>query len=375
MFIEPSNHATRAIIHLANLRHNLRIVRKIVSHDRRICLCVKADAYGHGAQEVAKVAAEEGVEWLAVATVAEALALRTSGVQSSILLLSLPLPDHIDSLLEHNISSVVADLSLIEEFETRAKKLNKEAEVHLKIDTGMGRIGCATREALDLACRIDESSFLNLEGVCTHLPLADGTDITYTNAQLADFSGCIAALKDKGIKAGIVHAANSAGIVGFPSSWFDMVRPGIIAYGYYPSPREQNRRLLKPVMELVSKLVFLKQVAPDTPISYGHRYRTDAATAIGTVAAGYGDGYSRLLSNKAYVTIRGKNYPVVGTVCMDQFMVDMGALPKVNLYEDVVLFGPEAPSMTANEVADLMGTIPYEVTCNIGSRVPRVFTD
>ena len=325
--------ATRAIIHLDSFRHNLRLLRGYLGSRTLICLSVKANAYGHGAIKIAAAAVEEGVQFLAVATCDEGLELRRAGLACPILLLGLPMPGEIEELIENDISCVVCDSRLIEKFEGAVRALDgkKTAKLHLKIDTGMGRIGCQPEQAGGLALRISDSAVLELEGVATHLPMADREDREYTTQQIALFRACIEDIRRSCDRPLIAHAANSAGALWHGESVFDMVRPGIIAYGYYPS-RDGERFLgVKPVMEFVSRVVMLKKVAEGTAISYGHSYRCKRETTIATVAAGYGDGYNRLLSNRGKVSIRGVLYPVVGTVCMDQFMVDVGPRPAVEL--------------------------------------------
>ena len=236
----------------------------------------------------------------------------------------------------------------------------------------MGRVGCQPARGLALAARIHRLDHVALDGVCTHFAAAE-EDIEFTRAQTETFTGFIRGMRDHGIDPGIVHAANSACIVSHPETWFDMVRPGIIAYGYYPKRRMHEPFAIKPVMELVSKVVFTKEVDRGTPISYGMTYRAPARTSIATVAAGYADGYNRLLSNRGKVAIRGSQYSVVGRVCMDQFMVDIGVSSPVRNYDDVILFGPNGPAPNAWDLAESTGTIPYEITCSVGKRVERVY--
>jgi alanine racemase len=280
-----------------------------------------------------------------------------------------------DSIVRNTITPLVADKESIERLARVSRKYEKGTGVHLKIDTGMGRIGCTPEQAASLAEAISDNSWLHLEGVCTHFPKADYSDQTFTRKQLDRFNTALQAIRNRGIDPGIIHAANSGAVLDCPYSYFDMVRPGILLYGYYPS-RDQARPLpVKPVMELVTKIVFLKKVPPQTPISYGGTYITHRETVIATLPVGYGDGIPRLLSNKAEVLIKGKRYPIVGTICMDQIMVDMGPQPEVELYDPVTLFGPDPEGPSAEEYSSLIGTIPYEITTGIASRVPRVYRE
>ena len=367
----------KAIIHLHNLQSNLRAIHSFTGGKTRICLAVKADGYGHGAVRVARAAAEAGVYSFGVATAGEALELRSAGIEKQILLLGLGLPGELSDVVKADVSVVVADSALIDECARVSKAASITARVHLKVDTGMGRIGCTPEEAPALVARIAEAPGLELEGICTHFPMADAEDSEYTRGQIRRFVKCIEVIKNAGISPGVIHAANSAGLQRFPDSWFDMIRVGIAAYGYpgWPEddPSASSPLALKPVMEVRAPVVFLKKVPAGTPLSYGHTYTTTADTIIGTVAAGYADGYGRALSNLGRVAIDGESFPVVGTVCMDQFLVDLGPESKVKLYDEAVLFGPDGPGPDAAEIACLLGTIPYEITCGISARVPRIY--
>jgi alanine racemase len=339
-----------------------------------LCLAVKADGYGHGAAKISLTAVEESVEWLAVATLDEAAELRTAGLRSPILLLSLPLPDEIEDLIRLGVSITYADRGLLQEIRKAAVHLNISARVHLAVDTGMGRIGCTPVLAPLLASEAMNNREVIFEGVFTHFPEADGPERSFTENQVLTFNHAVSEMQNIGIYPPIRHAANSAAVLGHKDSHMDMTRPGIAAYGYGIDANPESPRM-KPVMEFRSKIMFLKRVPKGTPISYGRTYLTTTDTVVATVGAGYADGYSRLLSGKAEVMIGGKRYPVAGRICMDQFMVDLGPNPKVNLYDDVVLFGPNPDGPDAQELADIIGTISYEVLCNVGKRVRRIYTD
>jgi alanine racemase len=338
-----------------------------------ICMAVKANAYGHGVIEIAKAAAHSGVDCLGVATVGEGIELREAGITCPIILFSLQLPEEIPSLFYYHIIPVISSGDFVSLLDYEGKQDNFVLEVHLKIDTGMGRIGCQPEEAVKIAGMIDECPFLKLNGVCTHFAGSDMKETGFTLEQVRIFDETIRKIKDSGINPGVIHASNSGAIISMPEIAYDMVRPGILLYGYYPS-KEQDRELdIKPVMELKTRIVFIKKVPPDTPISYGMTYKTKETTYIGTIPVGYGDGYSRLLSNKGQVLIKGKRYPILGRICMDQCMIDLGPAPEVNQYDEVTLFGPDPAGPDAEEIADIMGTIPYEVTCLITKRVQRVY--
>ncbi len=366
----------KAIIHLHNLQSNIRAIQAFTGGRTRLCLAVKADGYGHGAVKIAQAAEEAGILCFGVATAGEALELRARGIKTQVILLGLGLPVELSELVKSDVSVVVGDSALIDGYARAAKAASVVARVHLKIDTGMGRVGCTPDEAPALAARITETPGLELEGICTHFPVADAEDTEYTVKQIARFDKCIEVIKKAGISPGVVHLANSAGFQRFPDSWFDMIRVGIAAYGYpgCPGNAEGPALALKPVMEVRAPVVFLKNVQAGTPLSYGHTYTTTRETVIGTVAAGYADGYNRKLSNLGRVMINGESYPIVGTICMDQFLVDLGPGPKVKLYDEAVLFGPDGSGPDAAEIAGQLGTIPYEVTCGISTRVPRIYS-
>lgn len=359
----------KKVIYLDHLRHNIGIIRSLIPTTARICLAVKADGYGHGAVEIAKTAAEEGVTWFGVANVEEGTELREAGIKGHILSFSLVLPADIPRLIEYAVTPIIADRGFLRLLQEHLPSGKAPYPVHCMIDTGMGRIGCSPETSLSLSEEVARTEKVSLEGICTHFARADTADQTFSREQLRRFLQAVSTIRNSGINPGLLHAANSGAVIGLPESHFDMVRPGIMAYGYYPS-REQERKFeLKPVMEFVTKVVYIKEVEKNTPISYGSVYRTTEKTKIATLAAGYGDGYFRMLSNTGKVLINGKLYPVAGRVTMDQIMVDLGPESDVSLYDDAVLFGPTPGAPSAEDIADLCGTIPYEITCALSKRV------
>ncbi len=371
--------ATRAVIHSSNLKFNLESIRNLTGKSVKICMAVKADAYGHGAEGISRLARDYGVDCLAVAAVSEAAELRCFGIELPIILLSPALPEETEELLQLNIEPVIST-------EAELIRLSEAADgnsvrVHLKIDTGMGRIGCHKDDVIRLAGMISDAPGLQLSGVCTHFPVSDSTaesDIEFTRNQIKLFNDRVELIRSRGIDPGTIHAANSGGIINYPESHFDMVRPGILAYGYLPGGMEsviepENLNFMpRPIMGFESRLIHIKKVSRGTDISYGRRFTADAETWIGTIPAGYADGYYRLLSNRGKILINGKLYPVAGTVCMDMLMVDLGPNPEVKLYDRAVLFGPEDGALTAEDLAELIGTISYELTCSLSKRVPRI---
>ncbi len=378
--------ATRAIIHLGNLQSNIASIRRFLSPGTRLCVPVKADAYGHGAIRVAIAAIRAGATHLAVASVQEGIDLREAGIVTPILSLSLPIPEEIPSIIDYELSPLVVDSEFIEDLARVAKMKGRQVPVHLKIDTGMNRIGCSPENAAELARLIGRHRNLELAGTATHLSVADSAaqeDIEYTREQLNRFDAAVETIRQAGVDPGILHAANSGAIVQFPESHYDMVRPGILTYGYAPSADLEGRIPVVPVMELETRVVAMKKIMAGCPVSYGRSWCAPEDTWIGTLPIGYADGLPRKLSPGLRVRIGDGLFPIVGKICMDQCMVDLGADPWVQRWDRVVVFGPtgnpaeekipEVPSPTAETLAEILGTIPYEVTCGINKRVPRVY--
>jgi len=364
---------TRAIIHTDNFRHNIKLVRSQVGREKLVCAAIKADAYGHGANELCSIAIEEGVSYFAVATVGEGVSLRKNNLTIQIILLTLTTPEEFSEIISNGIQPFVADRQYIKGLNREAKKQGRVLDIHLHIDTGMGRIGCRPELAAELANLIESLENVNLKGVSTHFACADEPSKSMTNMQIKIFKAAVEQIKNEGINPGIVHASNSAAIVGFSESWIDMVRPGIILYGYYPGHEQERSLGVKPVMEFRTEVVFLKRVKAGQPLSYGATYITERETVIATLPVGYGDGYNRLLSSKGIILINGKKYTVAGRVCMDQLLIDLGPDTDVDLYDEAVLFGPGPDEQTAEDLADILDTISYEITCNVNKRVPRVY--
>ncbi|MDR1374546.1 MAG: alanine racemase [Treponema sp.] len=362
--------ATRAIIHLDRFRRNIETVRDKVG-SRLICVPVKAGAYGHGALPMARAALEAGAGYLATATVEEGMELRAGGVTGPILLLSVPLIEEIPRLVSSGLIPLTADKEFAAAAAAAAGREGIRLPVHLKIDTGMGRIGCRPEEAAELGRYIQSLKSLEYAGTATHLAVSDSAadaDTGYTRRQLARFGEAVESLKQAGVDPGIIHAANTGGVVFHRESWFDMVRPGILLYGYAPAGSALQT---EPVMELVSRITFIKTVRKGESVSYGRLWTAPEDRIIATIPLGYGDGFPRALSGNYQVYIRGRHYPLAGRICMDQCMIDLGTGTDIGRGEEVTVFGGAAPG--AGYVAGLLGTIPYEITCNINKRVPRVY--
>ncbi|MDR2313195.1 MAG: alanine racemase [Spirochaetaceae bacterium] len=367
--------ATRALIHLDHLKENIALVTEKTG--RAICMPLKAGAYGHGALELAGAALAAGVTYLAVATVGEGTELRQGGIEAPVLLLSIPLPEEIKELAASDMEPLAGDGEYIDALDHEAARTGKRIRVHLKIDTGMGRIGCSPAMAPALASRITKSKNLMLAGTATHLAVSDSLapkDRAFTNRQLEVFSAAVEAIKALGVDPGLVHAANTGAVTFYSGAWFDMVRPGILLYGYAPKDKTGKAAVpVKPLMELVSSLVFIKPVARGTTVSYGRIWKARTGTVIGTIPIGYADGLPRGLGNTWRILAGGVLRPLAGRICMDQCMVDLGRDSGLRRWDRVTIFGGKAPH--AGVMASLLGTIPYEITCNINKRVPRIYID
>ncbi len=369
---------THARVHLGNIRRNLEGIRAQVGPGRKVLIAVKANAYGHGAVEVSRMA-EEGrlADWLGVATVPEGLELREAGIRLPILKFSPTFPEEMAAAVAADITLTVCDRANAELLQAVAAGLGRKAHVHLKVDTGMGRVGVTPGVAPDLALFLERACpDLALEGVMTHLPVSDEPAQTpYTRAEIGQFRDVAAAIAAAiGREPGLVHCSNSGAVLGHEDAWLSMVRPGVMIYGHYPDPTTPRTIALLPGMSLLTRLSFLKKVARGTSIGYGRTWVAGQDTWIGTLPAGYADGFNRLFSNRGRALLHGRSYPVVGRVCMDQCMIDLGPETEAVPGDEVVLMGRSGnEEITAQEWADVLGTITYEVTCQINARVQRVF--
>jgi len=362
---------TQALIHLDRFRHNINIAHECAG-SAKLCLALKADAYGHGALALAPVARAEGVYAFGVATAEEAFELRAAGDTGVILLYGIATESEYRTLVEQNVSLFSVSTSHVRQLSGIAKALGKQAKVWLKVDTGMGRIGCTPEEAPALAELIHNDHNLAFDGIITHLPDADSPETAWTSAQIKIFSDLVASLRAKGIHIGLASAANSPGLCRFPAARLDMVRPGIMAYGYNPGVKAGPGTLVKPVMEVVSVLSFTKRVPAGHSVSYGRRWQADKETVVGTIPLGYADGLPRAASGKLRFLVNGRVVPQVGTICMDQCMVNLGPHATDQVDSPVVVFGGLAPEDAAS-LGAASATISYEITCGISSRVPRVY--
>ncbi len=366
---------TWAEIDLGAIRRNLKNIRGLVEKDVAVMAVVKANAYGHGLCPISRVLAEEGVDYLGVATVDEALTLRFSGVESPVLVLGSVLDEEARAAVSQDITLTLCDQGLLDILVDLAKKKGLRPKVHIKVDTGMGRIGVWHEEALDFIKKTHAVKEIDIEGVYTHFSSA-GRDKAVTRAQINAFEGIISGMEKAGIDVRYKHAANSIAIVDWKKSHLNIVRTGILLYGVYPKESFKKEFELKPVMSLKTKIVHLKDTPPGRSISYGRTYTTQKQTKIATIPIGYADGYGRILSNKAEALIKGQHVKVVGMVTMDQTLLDVGNVGGVRVGDEVVLIGKQGHAeIHIEKIAKLAGTIPYEILSSITDRVPRVYKE
>jgi alanine racemase len=365
-----------AEVNLDAIAYNVKNIRAIINNETSIMAVVKADAYGHGAVEVAKVALYNGASALAVAMTDEGIQLRNHNINVPILILGYTPELKIEESVKYNLIQTVFTYEMACAISKVATKLGKIAQIHIKLDTGMGRIGfSASKESEDIILSISKLDHIEINGIFTHFATSDEMDKTFTYRQAEIFEQFSNALEKRGLYIPVKHAANSGAIMELPQFSFNMVRAGIIIYGMYPSEDVDKAKLsLKPAMGLKTQISYIKNVDKDVSISYGRTYYTKEQSKIATVPVGYADGYSRLLSNCGRVLVKGSYAPIVGRVCMDQFMIDVTGIDDVNIGDDVVLIGCQCDNtITAEEIANCIGTINYEVVCMIGKRIPRVY--
>lgn len=360
-------------IDLGRIRGNYHVIRRLVPSKTRILCVVKDDAYGHGAERIAAVLQEEGADWFAVSTLDEALELRSAGIAGHMLVFGSVPVDGVDISIEQDIALTVPNDATALEFAS-AVPAGKHLKVHLKIDTGMGRNGVLSDEAPAVLRAITEMRKLQTEGIYSHFSCAD-SDESYSSMQLHRFEKVLHQATVEGIRPPIAHLSNSAGILMMKSAMFDGVRPGLLLYGCSPIEGVPIEGL-RPAMSLKTRLVGFKTVPLGYGISYGRTYLTYRPTVVGILPVGYADGYSRMLSNKASVLIRGKRAPVIGRVTMDQTMVDLTEVPGVACGDEVILMGESGDQrITAGDLGSLAQTISYEMLCTIGKLVPRTYRD
>ncbi|MCK9574267.1 MAG: alanine racemase [Candidatus Omnitrophica bacterium] len=358
-------------IDLKALRENFNSIRKSVGSNVKIIATIKQQAYGHGLIPIARELSFLGVDCFGVGSLEEAVALRENGFKERILTISAILPDYVGEILRHKVTPTIADLNFAKRLNKAAAKENTKVPVHVEIDTGMGRLGLYCKEAYGFIHELKYLKALNMEGVYTHLPAAD-TDPDFTNSQISVFNKFISRLKKEGITFKYQHCANSLGVVHYPHSHFNVVRPGLILYGINPS--SENTLNLKPVLSLKSKIIFIKKIKSGMSVSYGRTFVAAESTNIATISVGYADGYPWSLSNSAKTIIGDNFFNLVGRVCMDHVMMDLGSNSDIKVAEEVVLIGEKnGLKITTEEVASWAKTIPYEIVSRLSSRIPRLY--
>ncbi len=362
--------ATRAIIDLGAVSHNVAEIRKKIGNERGLMAMVKADGYGHGAVEVSQAALRSGADSLGVALPEEGQHLREAGIEAPILVVGLIQPEEAYKVVKFRLSQAVASVELLEALDSEAGKASTKVNVHVKVDTGMRRIGINPDDAVSFVRKVMDFKNLNLEGIFSHFPSSDERDKTFSIGQIQLFNQVISKLRLAGIEVPKKHMANSAGVLDLPQSYYDMVRPGLMIYGLYSSEEVSRSIKLRPAMTFKTKVSQVKVVPPGTPISYGRTFVTKKKTTVATLPVGYGDGSNRLLSNRGEVLIKGRRAPIIGNVCMDMCMVDASSVEDIQPGDDVILFGEDLP---VYEFATKIGTIVNEVVCVVGKRVPRLY--
>lgn len=365
----------QAVINLDNIRHNISAMKSLVDKDKKMLAVIKADAYGHGAVEVAE-ALDDLADFYAVAFIDEALELRRAGIDKPILILGYTDPVDYELLLKYDVRPAMYETDDAQKLSDLAVSMGIKAKVHIKVDTGMGRIGFSCDDTgVEKIAEISNMPGIEVEGIFTHYAKADEIDKTAANGQLEKFRWINGQLVGLGIHIPVRHISNSAGIMEMDNSDFDMVRSGIVTYGLYPSEEVDKSIVeLRPAMSLMSKVIFVKDVKAGTGIGYGWSYIADHDIRVATVSAGYADGYPRAQSNKGRVIIHGEYAPIIGRVCMDQFMVDVSHIDGVQVRDDVILIGRDGDKeVTVEEVAEPANSFNYELVCNISRRVPRTY--
>ena len=363
---------TVAKISLSALSHNFREARRRAM-GRKILAVVKAQAYGHGAVAVSRHLLGLGADMLGVALIEEGKELRKAGIDARILVMGALFPEQAEAIVRLDLIPVVFDMALVRALSKAARSLNKKIPMHVKIDTGMGRIGLAPEQAMEFIEEVRKIDNVIVEGLMTHFADADLKDKNFATGQMERFETLIKALEAQGTDLPLRHAANSAALLDFNRAFFTMVRPGLMLYGYNPL-EEAGEVDLQPALSLVTRIAFIKRLPTGMPVSYGRTFITKRESLIATIPIGYADGYSRGLSNKGEAIVRGVKVPIAGRVCMDMTMLDVTDVPEAREGDEVMLIGTQGNErITADDIASKTGTISYEVLCGISGRVPRVY--
>ena len=364
-------------INLDNLAHNFREIEKIVKKDTIVMPVIKANGYGHGSIELAKLYKSIGAKRFAVSLLSEGIELSKAGIKEPILILNYTPSSQMEQVVEHNLIQTIYRLEDAIILSEKAQQKDRNVKIHIKVDTGMSRLGFLPEDdSIEEILKIIQLKNIEVEGIYTHFAKADEVDKTFTKTQYNRFQWVVEALEKKGEDIPIKHVSNSAAIIDIPEYNLDIVRPGIILYGYYPSDEVMKEKIdLKPAMTLKSLISNIKTLPKETGISYGHLFTTEKESKIATVPIGYADGYTRMLTGKGDAYVGDRRVPIAGKICMDQLMLDITGLDDIKIGEEVVFFGvgnPDYPSV--DEVAKKLGTINYEIICMMGRRLPRVYT-
>lgn len=362
-----------AEVDLTAIVHNYHVVTHRVGQTCRKICAVKANAYGHGAVPVSQALTDAGADMLAVATVQEGRDLREAGITAPTIVLGAALPDEVTAIVAHDLRPVTSTWAFATALDAASASAGRQTLLHIKIDTGMGRIGVPAEQALPLVRRVAALRNVAIEGICTHFPVADASDRGFTVEQVSRFGCVLEAIERCGISVPMRHAANSAAIIDIPQSHLNAVRPGLMLYGCYGSPHVSRSAGLRQALTLKARITFLKEVPAGTSLSYGRSYYTTRPSRIATLSIGYADGYDRRLSNQGHALVRGRRVPVVGRVCMDQCLIDVTDVPDVTEGDEAVLYGRQGDEhISIDDVATQLGTIPHVLMCAIGQRIPRV---
>lgn len=373
--MNPNEHLTYAVVDLDAIAHNVRALKAHVGAGVEVMAVVKANAYGHGALPVARAALESGATRLAVARVDEGVALRAAGVDAPALILGYTLPGEAETIVAHDLTATVTTLACAAALDREAERYGRTAPIHVKVDTGMGRFGLLPGEVLPFVQALRRFAHLRLEGLFTHFAVADLPDKTYTRQQFDTFCRVLRELEGAGVEVPLRHTANSAAVLDLPETHLDAVRPGIAMYGLRPNADIEPPVALRPALSLYTHVGRVRTLPPGSSVSYGRTFIAERDTPVALVGVGYGDGYPRLLSNRASVLIRGQRAPVVGRVCMDQTVVDVSGIDDVEQDDLVVLIGEQGGDrITAEELARHAETINYEITTGLLPRIPRIYT-
>ncbi|WPF89760.1 alanine racemase [Cyanobacterium aponinum AL20118] len=357
-----------------NLTHNVKVLKQWLNSGTKLMTVIKADAYGHGAVKVAQTVIKAGVDAVAIATLLEGIELRQAGIKAPILILgAINTADEVKEIVKHNLEATLCSPHQAQVFADTLQSLNHVLPVHLKLDTGMSRLGTHWHNAVDFVKYVQQFPQLQLKSVYSHLATADEEDTTVMKLQQSRFEEAIFALKSANISIPCLHLANSAGTLCDRSLHYDLVRVGLALYGLYPAPHLRHTVPLKPVLEVKARITQIKTIPAHTGVSYGHTFRCDRPLKIAVVGIGYADGIPRLLSNKMNVIVQGKLAPQIGNITMDQLMIDVTAFPDLEVGEIVTLLGEEGEiAISADDWANAIGTISWEILCSFKHRLPRI---